>query len=168
MKKIISLILVLCFVLSLCACTKTPAKPGDKNESSEESKPTVSYADEVFAPARTYSKNAVANKRTLSNTVYKLKTDKKLNVLYYGGSVTVGVGSSSGNSWAKKSEAWLKETYPDAEINCTNSAIGGTGVYYGNMRADSAVFAHKPDLLFVEFALNDKYENFYYAQSAYY
>ncbi|MBE6798137.1 MAG: hypothetical protein E7531_07405 [Ruminococcaceae bacterium] len=168
MKKTFSLILVLCFVLSLCACAKTPAKPGEKNESSEESKPTVSYADEVFAPARTYSKNGVAKKRTLSNTVYKLKTDKKLNVLYYGGSVTVGVGSSGGNSWAKKSEAWLKETYPDAEINCTNSAIGGTGVYYGNMRADSAVFAHKPDLLFIEFALNDKYENFYYAQSAYY
>ena len=109
MKKILSLILVLCFVLSLCACAKTPAKPDDKNESSEESKPTVSYADEVFAPARTYSKNAVAKKRTLSNTVYKLKTDKKLNVLYYGGSVTVGVGSSGGNSWAKSRKLGLKK-----------------------------------------------------------
>ena len=179
MKKIIGILLVLCICFGMCACggdNKTDKENNSSNQSTPSSKveqssdptdPTV-YAETVFAPARKYSKNAVSQKRTLSNTVYKLTKNKKLNVLYYGGSVTVGVGSTSGNSWAKKSEQWLKETYPDAEITCTNSAIGGTGVYYGNMRADSAVFAHKPDLLFIEFALNDKYEGFYYAQSAYY
>ncbi|MBO5726500.1 MAG: hypothetical protein J6S00_05520 [Clostridia bacterium] len=184
MKKIIGILLVLCICFGMCACGGDKATSSDNgtagssnpsasdNGSSEggsSSSGTVSgLAEQVFASARTYSKNGVATKRTLDNTVYKLKKNKKLNVLYFGGSVTSGVGSTGDNSWAKQSEKWLKETYPDAEINITNSAIGGTGVYYGVFRADSYVFAHKPDLIFIEFALNDAYEGFYYAQSAYY
>ena len=177
MKKIISVLLILCLCFAFCACKggKTPSgnsntsTPSTSNPSSNDSSsnnpssnntstsdpsastPTTSqpsgetdkYADKVFASARQFSKNAVAQKRTLDNTVYKLKNNKKLNVLYYGGSVTVGVGSTDGNSWAKLTEEWLKSTYPDAQITCTNSAIGGTGVYYA-------------------------YEDFDYSQSAYY
>lgn len=202
MKKIISVLLILCLCFAFCACKggKTPSgsnnvsTPSTGNQSSNDSSsnnpssnntstsdpsastPTTSqpsgetdkYADKVFASARQFSKNAVAQKRTLDNTVYKLKNNKKLNVLYYGGSVTVGVGSTDGNSWAKLTEEWLKSTYPDAQITCTNSAIGGTGVYYGNIRAELDAIPYAPDLMFIEFAINDAYEDFDYSQSAYY
>ena len=98
------------------------------------------------------------------NTYYKLTQENKLNVAYFGGSITSGYGSTDSSlySWRALTTAWLKEQYPDAEITETNAAIGGTGTSYGMYRAvsdlklDSA--AEKPDLVFIEFAINDLYD----------
>ncbi|HUS80994.1 MAG TPA: GDSL-type esterase/lipase family protein, partial [Armatimonadota bacterium] len=43
-----------------------------------------------------------------------------------------------------------------AEITEVNAAIGGTGSALGVFRMQSEVLAHEPDLLFVEFAINDR------------
>lgn len=171
MKKIISMVMALCLCFSICACGEAQIEPNDKpkNESSS-SKVDETDRDSVtaFAPSRKYSQNPVTEKRTLNNTAYKLKNDKKLNVLYYGGSVTWGSSSTEGNSWASRITKWLKETYSDANINSTNAALGGTSVYFGCFRAETDLLPYKPDLLFIEFAVNDKYEGMLYSESAYY
>lgn len=100
------------------------------------------------------------NERTpLSNTYCKLTNDKKLNIVYYGGSVTSGHGSSDSEtkSWRAKTEEWFDETFPDAEINHYNSAIGGSGSMLGAFRCAHDVLALDPDLVFIEFAINDVY-----------
>lgn len=104
----------------------------------------------------------------LNNTYYKLTVKKELNVAYFGGSVTQGYGStnSSTNSWRALTTAWLKEQYPNAEITETNAAIGGTGTSYGMYRAVSDLkldnASEKPDLVFIEFAINDLYDGVTY------
>ena len=103
----------------------------------------------------------------LQNTYHRLKVDKKLNVAYLGGSVTSGVGLSSADqntkSWRGLTTAWLRESFPSATIRETNAAIGGTGSVFGAYRAmDDLKLTdeeYKPDLLFVEFAINDKYDS---------
>ena len=109
----------------------------------------------------------------LQNTYHKLTVDKQLNVGYIGGSVTVGVGiGSEGNvsmqtrrntlSWRGLTTNWLRTNFPHAQINEIYAAIGGSGSNFGAFRAidnlhlkdDSA----KPDLLFVDFAVNDQYD----------
>lgn len=99
----------------------------------------------------------------LKNTYYQLKTAKKLNVAYFGGSVTDGYGSSTReNSWRSLTTKWLKSQYPTATITETNAGIGGTGSMYGahrviqDLKLTSAT--EKPDLVFVEFAINDYYD----------
>lgn len=97
----------------------------------------------------------------LNNTYYKLVNDKSLNVSYIGGSVTSGYGSSdyATKSWRALTTAWFEEKFPDAEINANNAAIGGTGSYLGLFRYETDVQSYQPDLLFIEFAINDRYES---------
>ena len=50
---------------------------------------------------------------------------------------------------------WFREQFPKAKIAEINAAIGGTGSDLGVFRLKHDVLDHKPDLLFVEFAVND-------------
>ena len=95
----------------------------------------------------------------LDNTYYKLKNDKELTIVYTGGSVTNGDGSTDRNtkSWAGLTTAWFKETYPDADVKGVKAAIGGTGSYLASFRFEGEIKPHEPDLLFIEFAINDAY-----------
>lgn len=93
----------------------------------------------------------------LENTLYKLTQDKKLTVGYFGGSITEGAGSSDPEktSWRALNTAWLREQFPEAEITPIQAAIGGTGSDLGAYRIDRDLLAHEPNLVFVEFAVND-------------
>jgi lysophospholipase L1-like esterase len=50
----------------------------------------------------------------------------------------------------------LKEQYPNAVINVIVTAIGGENSVNGVKRFDSDVLTHKPDVLFIDYALNDR------------
>jgi acyl-CoA thioesterase I len=49
----------------------------------------------------------------------------------------------------------LKERYPFAVINVINTSIGGENSVSGAKRFESEVLTHKPDVLFIDYALND-------------
>ncbi len=85
----------------------------------------------------------------IGNALEKLNAGKTVNVAYLGGSITAA------NGWRPKTTAWLKKTYPGAAIYEINAAIGGTGSDLGVFRLQHDVLQHHPDLLFVEFAVND-------------
>lgn len=90
------------------------------------------------------------NKRGgLGNFFQKVQAGKELKVAYLGGSITAAQG------WRVKSLEWLKTTYPNAKFVEINAAIGGTGSELGAYRLQQDVLRHQPDLLFVEFAVND-------------
>ena len=96
---------------------------------------------------------------SLASTYNKLARGERLNVVYFGGSVTSGHGSSDSNaySWRALTEKWFDETFPDADIVHLNSAIGGSGSMLGAFRCAHDVIALDADLLFIEFAINDVY-----------
>ena len=79
----------------------------------------------------------------------KAQAGKEVRVAYFGGSITEQAG------WRVKSLDWLKERYPNASFVEINAAIGGTGSEYGAFRMGRHVLQLNPDLIFVEFAVND-------------
>jgi GDSL-like Lipase/Acylhydrolase family len=85
----------------------------------------------------------------LPNVLAKLQAGKEVRVGYFGGSITAAPG------WRVKSLKWLQQQYPAAKISEIDAAIGGTGSDLGVFRAQHDVLQFKPDLLFVEFAVND-------------
>ena len=85
----------------------------------------------------------------IGNTMALLQAEKPVTVAYLGGSITAA------NGWRPMTTAWLKATWPKSEIKEINAAIGGTGSDLGVYRLDYDVLRHDPDLLFVEFAVND-------------
>ena len=85
----------------------------------------------------------------LPNFFAKLEAGKDVKIGYLGGSITAQPG------WRPKTLAWFREQYPQANASEINAAIGGTGSNLGVFRLQHDVLRHKPDLLFVEFAVND-------------
>lgn len=85
----------------------------------------------------------------LPNFFAKLKNGGTVKIGYLGGSITAQ------NGWRIKSREWFQKQYPKAKVEEINAAIGGTGSDLGVFRIDRDVLAGKPDLLFVEFAVND-------------
>ena len=98
----------------------------------------------------------------LQNTYHQLVSEKKLNVAYIGGSVTVGAFGSAGHSWASLTTKWLREHFTDAKITENNAGIGGTGCMLGAYRAIQhlglANPTKRPDLVFMDFSVNDMYD----------
>lgn len=98
-------------------------------------------------------------RKPLTNTYQKLTKDKQLKIVYFGGSVTAGYGSSNGSySWRALSERWFKDNFPQANITAINTAIGESGTFLGTYRLQKDVIEQQPDLLFIEYAINDKYK----------
>jgi lysophospholipase L1-like esterase len=94
------------------------------------------------------SKVAV-KRRGLDNVFAKLQAGKEVRIAYFGGSITAA------NGWRVKTLKWFQDRYPKAKVVEINAAIGGTGSDLGVYRCRQDVLSHKPDLIFVEFAVND-------------
>lgn len=99
--------------------------------------------------------------RNLAAFFNKLRAGKTVTVAYMGSSITSGIGASDPErtAWRPLVTKWLRDRYPQATINALNAAVSGTGSAYGAMRARRDVIAHKPDLVFIEFAVSDWHES---------
>lgn len=113
------------------------------------------------AKTNNYSNYIKYRGNDLSNTYAKLKNGEEVNILYYGGSVTNGYGASDAEktSWRALVGRWLVENFPNATVNNINVSYGGTGSFFGAYRLNEEVISKKPDLIFIEFAINDHYDN---------
>ena len=104
------------------------------------------------------SKAAVVQTRGgLPHVFAKLKAGKPVTIAYFGGSITAGAGASNGEKTSYRALVgqWFTATFPKATVTNLDAAIGGTGSDLGAFRLGQDVLAHKPDLVFVEFAVND-------------
>jgi lysophospholipase L1-like esterase len=79
----------------------------------------------------------------------KLAAGDDVRIGYLGGSITNQPG------WRVQFRDWLSHRHPASHISEINAAIGGTGSSFGVFRVDADALGHRPDLLFVEFAVND-------------
>ncbi|MBR5308577.1 MAG: hypothetical protein IKU43_07385 [Clostridia bacterium] len=100
----------------------------------------------------------VIERAALANTYLKLTQDKEITIAYIGGSVTDGYGSTNHTtkSWAAHLGNWIEENYPDVALTNKKLSIGGTGSYLASYRYAREVAPINPDLLFIEYAVNDK------------
>ena len=100
---------------------------------------------------------AAETQPSLGRTFAKLANKKQLTIGYFGGSITAGAGASNAakTSWRARTTAWFKEHFPEAAITEVNAAIGGTGSDLGAFRCANDLLTKDPDLVFIEFAVND-------------
>jgi lysophospholipase L1-like esterase len=81
----------------------------------------------------------------------------RLTVAFLGGSLTWGAHASDPNHTSYRGLIChrLEETYPHAHFRFVDAAIGGTGAQLGAFRLQRDVLDKKPDLVFLDFTLND-------------
>lgn len=84
----------------------------------------------------------------LANVFAKLNAGQTAKIAYIGGSVTENTG------WRNNVTAWFNSKYP-GKITEVNAGWSGTGSLIGAMRFNRDVLVNSPDLVFIEFAVND-------------
>lgn len=87
----------------------------------------------------------------------RAKSGDALTVVFLGGSLTWGANASDPNrtSYRALIGEKLRSAYPEARWRFVDAAIGGTGSALGIFRVDRDVLNYQPDLLFLDFCLND-------------
>ncbi|MBR6761009.1 MAG: SGNH/GDSL hydrolase family protein [Oscillospiraceae bacterium] len=97
------------------------------------------------------------NQARLANVMKKAADNKKVTIGCIGGSITQGSGAaSSSENYAFYHVSWWVKQFPqNAALNFVNAGIGATGSYIGVHRAAEDLLSQKPDVVVVEFSVND-------------
>ena len=102
------------------------------------------------------SQLAAGNQARLERLFAKGRAGQPVTLGVIGGSITEGVGASAAaNRWANLVQAWWQQTFPTSACTLVNAGIGATCSDYGALRVQSDVLSKNPDLVIVEFAVND-------------
>ena len=100
------------------------------------------------------------NKARLAKAFKKAQAGEPLTVAYLGGSITQGSSANSPETaYAGLTTDWFRKTFPNSEITAVNAGIGATGSYIGVYRTDRDVLSKDPDIVFIDFSVNDTTEH---------
>lgn len=97
------------------------------------------------------------NRARLAAVMQRAESGKPVTIGVIGGSITQGSSaSSSQENYAFLNTKWWAEAFPKCSgLNFVNAGIGATGSYIGVHRAADDLLAQKPDVVVVEFSVND-------------
>jgi lysophospholipase L1-like esterase len=108
----------------------------------------------------------------LAKVMRKAESGEPVTIACIGGSITQGtIAKGTADSevgfstpYAELFHEWWTERFPDTEVNFINAGIGGTDSYLGVHRVERDVLQYQPDLVLVEYAVNDA-DSFFYKRS---
>ena len=115
----------------------------------------VGIPEDVHADMMEASFYSMGNVARLAKQLAEAEAGKDLNVVYIGGSLTAAGTTDINGNWVSGTTAWFTRKFPNAKVTGVNSGWGGTGSNFGNVRFESQVLDHDPDIIFIEFAVND-------------
>ena len=101
----------------------------------------------------------LGNTQRLHKAIEKARAGEKVSMVYLGGSITEGALAKPQKTkcYAALSAQLFAEKYmPDAaQLEYHNAGISGTPSLLGITRCEQDVLAYEPDIVFIEFAVND-------------
>ena len=145
----------------------TPETSSESESSNEESSvpeenSEIDYSalseEEIYDLMVNRSLMTTGDMTRMANVLSKAQNGEEITVAYLGGSITYGMTVAPNEPekcWAYRSTEWLREQFPDATVNYINAGMSGTPSILGNARLERDVLAYDPDIVFVEFAVND-------------
>ena len=98
----------------------------------------------------------------LKNLMKRAANGESLVIGFLGGSITQGSLSSTPKTcYAYLVYEWWKKSFPNAAFSFVNGGIGGTTSHYGGARAWKDVLCYRPDIVSVDFSVNDDANEFF-------
>lgn len=98
----------------------------------------------------------------LKNLMKRAANGESLVIGFLGGSITQGsLSSTPKNCYAYLVYDWWKKSFPNAAFSFVNGGIGGTTSHYGGARAWKDVLCYRPDIVTVDFSVNDDANEFF-------
>ena len=111
----------------------------------------------------------VCDNTALAAAMKKAAAGEPITVAAIGGSITQGTVSSGAkdsqmktkNCYAEIFFSGWRETFPNSEITVVNAGIGATDSYLGVHRVQEDVLDYHPDVVLIEYSVNDAGDNTY-------
>ena len=97
----------------------------------------------------------------MANVFKRAQNGEPITAAYIGGSITEGYNAGTTEFYAKTCTDLLQSYFPDSTVTGVNAGISGTPSLLGNLRLERDVLSADPDIVFVEFAVNDGQESDY-------
>ncbi|MCQ2521123.1 MAG: SGNH/GDSL hydrolase family protein [Lachnospiraceae bacterium] len=97
------------------------------------------------------------NSSRIRDVLLRADAGEEITIAFIGGSITQGSNASPMNTacYAYQTYDWFVHSFPEAQIHYVNAGIGATDSYLGVHRLEEDVLSKNPDLVIVEFAVND-------------
>ena len=139
MKKVLSILLCLVFTMSLVCSADVGG---------------IAYSDDL-------SVTLSADEESALETIIKSKFLGKttVNLVFIGGSITFGAGVNTvnqNNNWVNLVGRKFQDVLGEGvKVNIYNRGLSGTGSQLGAFRFAKQVLAYDPDMVFIEYAVND-------------
>jgi len=94
----------------------------------------------------------------LSKVLARARRGEPITLGFIGGSITAGAfATGAQNAYAGRVAAWWRDRFPRCNLRMINAGVGGTGSMYGALRAGRDLLSGSPDLVVIEFAVNDNW-----------
>lgn len=120
---------------------------------------TEYLTDEMYERATQFLEGDLTR---LAQAMRKAQNGEKITVGVIGGSITEKYSASKYEyCYASHVQSWWEKRFPDTKVNFVNAGIGGTTSYLGVHRVEEDLLYAKPDVVVVEFSVNDGNDNFF-------
>lgn len=108
------------------------------------------------APTQLMLQRSITNEGNLARlaaAMERSKSGEEITIAFLGGSITQGSSAASENQYVNQVTHWWEENL--GEVQCVNAGVGATDSYIGVHRVDRDVLLKNPDVIFIEYAVND-------------
>lgn len=115
-----------------------------------------SSKEDYMNNAKIKSITQMGNTYRLKKAIEKARSGEDVNIVYIGGSITEG--DHLDTCYANRSFNYFKDTFGKGSgdnVHYFNSGISGTPSTLGALRCEDDVLSYNPDIVFIEFAVND-------------
>ena len=149
-----------CLILLMAAALLSACVPGSALADNELPALTHYLTDELYQKAVPWDG---CDDRALAAVMRKAERGEDITVAVIGGSITEGTVSNGSKDsevpfrlgYAEIFRRWWADRFPQTKVNFVNAGIGGTDSYLGVHRLRMDVTSKKPDVVLVEYAVND-------------
>nr|MDE7284190.1 SGNH/GDSL hydrolase family protein [Lachnospiraceae bacterium] len=98
----------------------------------------------------------------LKELMKRAEAGDRMTLAFLGGSITQGCLSSQyTNCYAYLVYDWFVRKFPKTAFTYINAGVGGTTSQFGVSRVEDDVLSFKPDLVLIEFSVNDDNTDFF-------
>ena len=186
MKKFLSIFTAASMLLAMTACSSPADSSASDSSSAADSSASAAQTAESSQPGQQESSEAdessaaptaeadddrtdyekmvdrsllsVGDMTRMADVFQKAQNGEDITVAYIGGSITEGYNAGTTEFYAKTCTDLLQGYFPDITVTGVNAGISGTPSLLGNLRLERDVHSADPDIVFVEFAVNDGQE----------
>lgn len=186
MKKFLSIFTAASMLLAMTACSSPADSSASDSSSAADSSASEAQTAESSQPGQQESSEAggssaaptaeaddartdyekmvdrsllsVGDMTRMADVFQKAQNGEDITVAYIGGSITEGYNAGTTEFYAKTCTDLLQGYFPDITVTGVNAGISGTPSLLGNLRLERDVLSADPDIVFVEFAVNDGQE----------